>query len=173
MLECTTAASPPAYPSSCGGGYLDFAIPFIVQSGIPTEADYPYAAANFGSTASTPTTSGICAATNKVIDTTLNGTYQGNYQDLTALQIKEMISFAPVSVAIFANGTFFQYSSGVYTGCPDYATSVANVNHAVIVVGYDSNGNYIIKNSWGTAWGENGFATISKDNDCGISYLPR
>lgn len=107
------------------------------------------------------------------MDTTLNGTYQGNYQDLTTLQIKELVSFAPVAVAIYAEGAFFQYSSGVYTGCPDYATSKANVNHAVILVGYDSNGNYIIKNSWGTSWGENGFGVVSKDNDCGISYLPR
>lgn len=152
---------------------MDFAIPFIVSSGIPLESAYPYAAGNFGSTAGTPTTAGICAETNKINDTTLAGAYQGNYENLTALQIKEMVSFAPIAVAIFANGTFFQYSSGVYTGCPDYVTSVANVNHAVILVGYDSNGNYIIKNSWGTSWGENGFATISKDNDCGIAYLPR
>lgn len=65
------------------------------------------------------------------------------------------------------------YSSGVYAGCPDFNTSVGSLNHAVLVVGYDSNGNYIIKNSWGTNWGENGFATISKDFDCGLTSGPR
>lgn len=86
VLECTSAASPVAYPSSCGGGYLDFAIPFIVNSGIPLEADYPYLAATYPvNTAGTPTTPGICSATNKIKDNTLSGAYQGNYQDLTAL----------------------------------------------------------------------------------------
>lgn len=36
------------------------------------------------------------------------------------------------------------------------------------VVGYDSSGNYIVKNSWGRSWGEDGFATINKDRDCGL-----
>lgn len=84
-----------------------------------------------------------------------------------------MISYAPIAVAMYANSAFMSYNSGIFTGCPDYATSKANVNHAVVVVGYDSNGNYIIKNSWGTSWGENGYATISKDFDCGIGFLPR
>jgi len=41
------------------------------------------------------------------------------------------------------------YSSGVY-GCPtSFATSYANINHAVLLVGYDMNGNWIIiKNQW-------------------------
>jgi cathepsin L len=61
------------------------------------------------------------------------------------------------------------YSSGVYSGCPsDYNTSYAAINHAVIIVGLDANKNYIIKNSWGTNWGNQGFATVSSTNDCGL-----
>ncbi len=84
-----------------------------------------------------------------------------------------MISFAPIAVAMFANAGFMSYTSGIYSGCPPYATSKGSVNHAVILVGYDSNGNYIVKNSWGTSWGENGYATVSATNDCAFSYLPR
>jgi len=84
-----------------------------------------------------------------------------------------LVSYAPIAVAIYANADFMTYRSGIFTGCPSYATSKANVNHAVVLVGYDANGNYIIKNSWGTSWGDNGFGIISKDFDCGISYLPR
>jgi hypothetical protein len=39
----------------------------------------------------------------------------------------------------------------------------------VELVGMDCNGNYIIKNSWGTSWGDGGFATIDAANDCGLS----
>ena len=62
------------------------------------------------------------------------------------------------------------YVSGVYSGCPDYATSVSLINHAVVVVGYDSDGNWIVKNSWGTGWGENGYAVVSKNTNCAITY---
>ncbi len=41
------------------------------------------------------------------------------------------------------------YKSGIFTGCAT-STSDDTLNHAVVIVGYDANGNYIIKNSWGT-----------------------
>lgn len=41
------------------------------------------------------------------------------------------------------------------------------VNHAIQIVGYNATGNYyIIKNSWGTGWGVNGFGFVSMDQDC-------
>jgi hypothetical protein len=47
--------------------------------------------------------------------------------------------------------------------CP----STNYLNHAVLLVGYNST-HWFIKNSWGTTWGDNGFAYINKINDCGI-----
>jgi hypothetical protein len=35
-------------------------------------------------------------------------------------------------------------------------------------VGYDTDGNHIVKNSWGTSWGEKGYITLKKGNTCGI-----
>lgn len=68
----------------------------------------------------------------------------------------------------YASGIgFSSYASGVYSGCPTGLTRY-DMNHAVEVVGYDDNGNYIIKNSWGTSWGNGGYAVISKNRDCGI-----
>ena len=37
-----------------------------------------------------------------------------------------------------------------------------DINHAVLLVGYDSKKRWIAKNSWGTWWGENGYIRIAK-----------
>ena len=78
-----------------------------------------------------------------------------------------------MAVAMYATNEFMQYTSGIYTGCPDFASSGGALNQAGLLIVYEASGNYIIKNSWGTQWGENGFGTISKDNDCALSYAPR
>lgn len=38
-----------------------------------------------------------------------------------------------------------------------------------MVFGYDSNGNYFVKNSWGANWGVNGYGTVSGNMDCGVT----
>lgn len=84
--------------------------------------------------------------------------------------MKVLLSAAPVGALIYADTGFQAYSSGVYSGCPSsFSTSYSRINHAVVIVGYDSNGNYIVKNSWGTSWGQNGFGVVSKDADCALS----
>lgn len=42
------------------------------------------------------------------------------------------------------------------------------MNHAVLAVGYTSDGNYLIKNQWKTSWGRAGYATIDHKYDCGM-----
>jgi len=53
---------------------------------------------------------------------------------------------------------FYFYKSGIY----QHVTGIFRGLHAVCVVGYDDDKKYwIIKNSWGTGWGENGFMRIA------------
>ena len=76
--------------------------------------------------------------------------------------IKNLLLKSPVAAAVDASD-WSPYVSGVFS-----CNGTPQQNHAILVVGYDVNGNYIIKNSWGTNWGNNGYITLSKDNDCGI-----
>jgi C1A family cysteine protease len=65
-----------------------------------------------------------------------------------------------VSIAIEADQSVFQlYKSGIFTG-----SCGTNLDHAVALVGYTSD-YYILRNSWGVTWGQNGYMYIGKGND--------
>lgn len=75
-----------------------------------------------------------------------------SYAKVTATTdaLKAALNFSPVAVLVDATNMSY-YSSGVYNNCN--ASSIV-LNHAVLAVGYDASGNWIVKNSWGTTWGE-------------------
>jgi C1A family cysteine protease len=87
------------------------------------------------------------------------------------LSIKEAImNFGPVDAAVWVGGAFYSYDNGIYqdsnTECwadPCYYTPT---NHAISLVGWndngdaDSNGYWILRNSWGSGWGEEGYMLI-------------
>jgi len=145
----------------CDGGLMDQAFTYIkVNKGIDTEASYPYKAvdqkckfnaANVGAT-----------------DTGFVDITSGSEDDLT----NAIATIGPISVAIDASQDSFQfYSSGVYyePGC-----SSTELDHGVTAVGYGAQGSklyYIVKNSWGTSWGQQGYILMSrnKKNNCGIA----
>lgn len=75
------------------------------------------------------------------------------------------LDHSPASVAIFASSRAFQsYSSGIFSeeGC------ATDVNHGVAVVGYKANEYWIIRNSWGSSWGESGYMQMAMAEGKGI-----
>ncbi len=77
--------------------------------------------------------------------------------------IKQAImEYGPVSVGCYANSAWSGYSGGVFNACEDLPT-----NHSVVIVGWDDDylgqSVWIVKNSWGTFWGEDGFMYIPYD----------
>lgn len=71
----------------------------------------------------------------------------------------EQLKTRALTVAIIANSNFINYSSGTF----DYDTSLGEeTNHAVVLVGYNPKDGYLIKNVWGTKWGQKGYAYVSR-----------
>jgi hypothetical protein len=55
-----------------------------------------------------------------------------------------LLEEGPLVVGVYADNGFQSYGGGVYSGCPVY--SAYFINHAVMLYGYDSSGNWLIKN---------------------------
>jgi cathepsin L len=70
----------------------------------------------------------------------------------------------PLSVCVDAS-KWSDYGSGIFK-----CSTTVRINHAVVIVGVDSTGNWKVRNSWGAGWGEAGYIRISanKSNNCGI-----
>merc|ERR1711988_1711584 len=78
--------------------------------------------------------------------------------------LQSALNSNPVSIAIEADQSAFQHYSGgiLSSGCG------TNLDHGVLAVGYASD-YWLVKNSWGTSWGDNGYLQISTSgNVCGI-----
>jgi len=85
-----------------------------------------------------------------------------------ASQLKTFLEQGPVSVAIEADKSVFQsYRRGVITS----RLCGKKLDHGVLAVGYgteDGEDYFLVKNSWGASWGEEGYVKIGQSDVCGI-----
>ena len=145
----------------CNGGWMNSAFQYVIDNkGIETSVSYPYTAKD-----------GTCQ-----FNETNVGATCGAFVDLPVgnelLLQQAVATIGPISVAIDASRLSFQlYKSGVYS---EPACSSTDLDHAVLVIGYGTQAGrayWLVKNSWGTGWGENGYIKIARNakNKCGIA----
>ncbi|CAI9299118.1 unnamed protein product [Lactuca saligna] len=161
LVDCDTGGQ----DQGCEGGLMDDAFDFILNNkGLTTESNYPY----------------------KGVDGTCNSNEESNHaasitghEDVPANSesaLLKAVASQPISVAIDASGSDFQfYSSGVFTG-----ECGTELDHGVTAVGYGASADgtkyWLVKNSWGTSWGQEGYIMMQRDVDaqeglCGIAMM--
>jgi len=152
-------------PLGCHGTTMDEVYSYLEKAGgLESEEDYPDSGHGVGS----------CLFDKRYIAIAIAGAV--NISEGGEQSLKESVAiFSPVSVEVDASHISFQaYKSGVYyePACQEH-----NLNHAMLVVGYGTdNGTdyWIVKNTWGTSWGESGYIRMSRNrnNNCGIASNP-
>ncbi|KAL4333822.1 hypothetical protein GQ457_07G015240 [Hibiscus cannabinus] len=158
LLDCSRNGN-----YGCRGGWMMNAFEYIRQNqGITTEESYPYEAMQE-----------TCSSEKQIRkEATIKGYQMVPENDEEALL--KAVANQPVSVGLDGSGRYFQfYKGGVFEGECGNAMS-----HAVTIVGYGTSEQgleyWVIKNSWGESWGENGFMRIRRGTNtpgglCGIA----
>ena len=154
LVDCDHLGS-----NGCNGGSMEGAFEWYKSNKTELESDYGYTAKN-----------GTCK------ETSYTGQFNSTgYKTVTANSSSALmasIQTGPTSVAIEADKRTFQsYTSGILNS----SLCGTSLDHGVLAVGYGTeNGQayYLVKNSWGTSWGDNGYVKIANNGDgagiCGI-----
>ena len=160
LFDCDT------YDSGCNGGLMENTFTWLKENGgIMTDTDYPYKGRK-----------GTCQSDEtKYVDMQITGytklgSGSSTWDPVDEDEIKEFLyETGPLAVALNAN-PLQTYSSGILdktsSQCP-----TSGMNHAVTMVGYGHDDSqdkdyWIVKNSWGKNWGEDGYFRIRRGTGC-------
>lgn len=149
--------------AGCNGGLQPAAFKYLMEHGAEEESSYPYTAR--AGQCSYDESKGVVKVQN----------YTMIAQD--ADQVKAaLVNYGPLAIAVNAEPFQFYHSGILSSSCPD------QLDHGVTLVGYGSGKHWmkteeywLIKNSWGETWGEQGYIRVAiKGNLCGVTdYVSR
>jgi C1A family cysteine protease len=154
LVSCSRAGS-------CSGGYISTASSYIRDSGLPVETCFPYTETN-----------NRCRNACTNYESATEKIYSWSYVGTTGVSIIDiknaLYTYGPLVTTMDVYDDFFYYDGGVYS----YSYGPYQGGHAILIVGYDDPGRYfIVKNSWGAGWGENGYFNISYDDIASPVYF--
>jgi cathepsin L len=147
VLSCSSTHPAGNGSGSCSGGWMDWVTRTLVFQGTGTEASKPYTATN-----------GTCTVIPRPYFASAWGFVAGTGLPTVAQLKAALVAHGALSVAVYATSAFQAYHSGVFN-----QNAAGNVNHCVAIVGWDDamgGGSWLIKNSWGTGWGQSGYMWI-------------
>jgi len=164
-VQDVTSCAPNPYncggTGGCGGSIAELGFNYVRGNGIATETNWPYTA-----------TTGVCNQNQHVMTAIVAGCVklgENNYNDL----MNAVANVGPIAVSVDAS-RWSSYSSGVYDGCD--AEKDMDIDHVVQLVGYGTdNGKdyWLVRNSWGPNWGENGYIRLLRHSDGSMNWCQK
>jgi C1A family cysteine protease len=157
LVDCSWAYG----NNGCNGGLFANGYAYVLDYGLELNASYPYVANDT-----------LCTYDPTKVVVKITGTIAATR---SAAGLKEALMNGPASISLHVGDSFRAYTSGIYND----ATCETAVNHAVQSVGWGSDqasglNYFIVRNSWGPTWGENGYIRIAETNTdlgiCGMLY---
>jgi len=143
-------------PGNCiTGGHVYNAFKYVIEAGgIQSEKTYPEKGVD-----------GSCHADSNMFVANIKD-YKRVASDEDQIESTLYKIGHPITIYINACEALYKYEGGVFN---DDSCNTGIINHAVLIVGYDRSGPqpfWIVKNSWGTDWGENGFVRMKMGVNC-------
>ncbi len=156
-----------SHGANCGGWWPDQCIDQIISRGVVDESLFPYASAFPGSNIWTPPPT--CKVDPNRGSHLVKVTQRVRLADPTAAK-NHLTNVGPVVGCMDVYQDFFGYSSGVY----HHISGALAGGHCMLVIGYSETEQcWIVKNSWGTTWGEGGYGKIAyADLKFGGTFYP-
>lgn len=145
LLSCSGAGS-------CQGGWHGKAFEFMTEKGALPESLLPYQGADIP-----------CPfEKNSPLQATAWGYIRDDGGIPSKAEMKQALcEHGPLVVTVLASETFKHYQGGVFD-----ENASEGINHAINIIGWDDNkGAWLIKNSWGTNWGEKGYMWIAYNSN--------
>merc|ERR1711939_112134 len=151
------------YAQGCNGGFPFLAAKYHQDYGSVTEKTEPYTASNGHCPKVTP---------KQYVGRAVGHKYVGGYYGASSekAMLRELFDHGPLVVGFEVGVGFNTYSSGIFHTAEKLPEKNhwERVNHAVLLVGYGKDKGvpyWIVKNSWGQFWGENGYFRIKRGDD--------
>lgn len=180
LVDCVPNPRECGGKGGCEGATVELALGYVQTSGLSSESQVPYTART-----------GKCAKSSSLLEerdalTSLLDDDAGTagasfgmtgFQTLPSngyMPLLQAVASGPVAVSVAADA-WSLYDSGIFDGdCGNI------VDHAVTLFGYGKQGAekyWIVKNSWGGDWGENGYIRLlrheNEESFCGIDNKPQ
>ncbi len=157
----------------CNGSDYDYEeLDALVERGVCRESAYPYTAVD----------NGCVSGSESAPRVTFAGWYRVPCGYIAAIK-SAIMTYGVVDAAVEVDDAFEAYSSGIFSdgntspSCDENPCYYTDTNHCIALVGWDDNGGdgyWILRNSWGDGWGENGYMRISYNAahvSCEVCYL--
>jgi len=170
VTSCTPNTLSCGGTGGCRGSVTQLGFNYLQLFGSVAEADWPYVSGTTGD-------GGDCTYDLNSLKPVVG---MSGYNSLTpndeAAVMQHIAEVGPLAIALDASG-WGSYQGGVFDGC-SFDDNIS-INHGVQLVGYGTEYGpagtfpyWLVRNSWGPNWGEDGFIRLKRTAECGVNSTP-